>query len=67
MPDYPGAPGRAGYAVGLDVPASVVALLADLAEAGYGVRRRAWHAKGACSMRSTSCMAPACRFTTMRG
>jgi cobaltochelatase CobN len=37
MPDYPGAPGRAGYAVGLDVPASVVALLADLASAGYGV------------------------------
>ena len=37
MPDYPGAPGRAGYAVGLDVPASVIALLADLAEAGYGV------------------------------
>src|SRR5499427_3554303 len=27
MPDYPGAPGRAGYAVGLDVPGSVVALL----------------------------------------
>jgi cobaltochelatase CobN len=37
MPDYPGAPGRAGYAVGLDVPASVVALLADLAAAGHGV------------------------------
>jgi cobaltochelatase CobN len=37
MPDYPGAPGRAGYAVGLDVPASVVALLADLAAAGYCV------------------------------
>ena len=37
MPDYPGAPGRAGYAVGLDVPASVVALLADLAAAGYRV------------------------------
>jgi cobaltochelatase CobN len=37
MPDYPGAPGRAGYAVGLDVPGSVVALLADLATAGYGV------------------------------
>jgi cobaltochelatase CobN len=37
MPDYPGAPGRAGYAVGLDVPASVVALLADLAAAGYSV------------------------------
>ena len=37
MPDYPGAPGRAGYAVGLDVPASVVALLADLDSAGYRV------------------------------
>jgi cobaltochelatase CobN len=38
MPDYPGAPGRTGYAVGLDVPASVIALLDDLAAAGYGVR-----------------------------
>jgi cobaltochelatase CobN len=37
VPDYPGAPGRAGYAVGLDVPASVVALLEDLAAAGYGI------------------------------
>jgi cobaltochelatase CobN len=37
LPDYPGAPGRTGYAVGLDVPASVNALLADLAEAGYAV------------------------------
>jgi cobaltochelatase CobN len=37
MPDYPGAPGRTGYAVGLDVPASVVALLSDLADAGYAV------------------------------
>jgi cobaltochelatase CobN len=37
MPDYPGAPGRAGYAVGLDVPASVIAALNDLAAAGYGV------------------------------
>ena len=37
MPDYPAAGGRAGYAVGLDVPQSVVALLADLAEAGYAV------------------------------
>ena len=37
MPNYPGAPGRAGYAVGLDVPASVIALLKDLAAAGYGV------------------------------
>ena len=38
LPDYPGAPGRTGYAVGLDVPASVLALLADLGEAGYAVR-----------------------------
>ena len=37
MPDYPGAGGRSGYAVGLDVPGSVVALLADLAAAGYTV------------------------------
>ena len=37
MPDYPGATGRSGYAVGLDVPASVLALLNDLAAAGYGV------------------------------
>ena len=37
MPDYPGAPGRTGYAVGLDVPQSVVALIADLAAAGYAV------------------------------
>jgi cobaltochelatase CobN len=43
MPDYPGGAngafgrnlGRAGYAVGLDVPESVVALIADLAAAGY--------------------------------
>ncbi|MBV8753684.1 MAG: cobaltochelatase subunit CobN [Hyphomicrobiales bacterium] len=35
IPDYPGAPGRAGYAVGLDVPQSVVALLSDLRAAGY--------------------------------
>ena len=37
MPDYPGAPGRTGYAVGLDVPASVIAAIADLAAAGYAV------------------------------
>jgi cobaltochelatase CobN len=39
MPDYPGAPGRCGYAVGLDVPASILALLSDLREAGYIVAR----------------------------
>jgi cobaltochelatase CobN len=37
MPHYAGAPGREGYAVGLDVPASVLALLADLSKAGYDV------------------------------
>ena len=37
MPDYPGAAGRTGYAVGLDVPASVCALLADLDAAGYAI------------------------------
>lgn len=37
MPDYPAAGGRAGYAVGLDVPQSIVALLADLEAAGYGL------------------------------
>jgi cobaltochelatase CobN len=37
MPDYPGAGGRTGYAVGLDVPASVLALLTDLDDAGYTV------------------------------
>jgi cobaltochelatase CobN len=37
LPDYPGAGGREGYAVGLDVPASVLALLADLDAAGYAV------------------------------
>jgi cobaltochelatase CobN len=37
MPDYPGAPGRTGYAVGLDVPASVVAAFDDLAAAGYSI------------------------------
>src|SRR5689334_2073640 len=39
MPDYPGAPGRTGHAVGLDVPASVLALLDDLRDAGYTVAR----------------------------
>jgi cobaltochelatase CobN len=38
MPDYPGAPGRTGYAVGLDVPMSVIALLDDLAAAGYTIK-----------------------------
>jgi cobaltochelatase CobN len=39
MPDYPGAKGRTGYAIGLDVPASVIAALTDLAAAGYAMTR----------------------------
>ena len=39
MPDYPGAaPGRTGYAVGLDVPQSVLEMLQDFAGAGYTVK-----------------------------
>ena len=41
MPDYPAAGGRTGYAVGLDVPQSIVALLSDLAAGGYDVRNSA--------------------------
>ncbi|MES0007195.1 cobaltochelatase subunit CobN [Mesorhizobium sp. M0062] len=37
IPDYPSAPGRTGYAVGLDVPSSVLAMLHDLKEQGYDV------------------------------
>ncbi|TIO22340.1 MAG: cobaltochelatase subunit CobN, partial [Mesorhizobium sp.] len=37
IPDYPSAPGRTGYAVGLDVPSSVLAMLQDLKEQGYAV------------------------------
>jgi cobaltochelatase CobN len=37
MPDYPSAPGRTGYAVGLDVPQSVLTMLRELSIAGYAV------------------------------
>ncbi|TIO28836.1 cobaltochelatase subunit CobN, partial [Mesorhizobium sp.] len=37
IPDYPSAPGRTGYAVGLDVPSSVLSMLHDLGEQGYAV------------------------------
>ncbi|NGN40870.1 cobaltochelatase subunit CobN [Mesorhizobium sp. CGMCC 1.15528] len=37
IPDYPSAPGRTGYAVGLDVPSSVLAMLHDLKQHGYAV------------------------------
>jgi cobaltochelatase CobN len=37
MPDYPSAPGRTGYAVGLDVPQSVLAMLRELSLADYSV------------------------------
>jgi cobaltochelatase CobN len=37
MPDYPGAGGRAGYAIGLDVPESARVLMEDMAAQGYTV------------------------------
>lgn len=37
LPDYPNAPGRTGYAVGLDVPQSVLAMLHQLRDAGYTI------------------------------
>lgn len=38
IPDYPGAPGRTGYAVGLDVPQSVLEMLIQLRDSGYDVQ-----------------------------
>ncbi|GLK86781.1 cobaltochelatase subunit CobN [Ancylobacter defluvii] len=37
LPDYAGAAGRTGWAVGLDVPASVRVALADMQAAGYRI------------------------------
>src|SRR5271166_387797 len=37
LPDYPSRGGRTGYAVGLDTPASAVAIAETLRAAGYGV------------------------------
>ena len=37
IPDYPSAPGRTGYAVGLDVPESVRQMLMQLQASGYAV------------------------------
>jgi cobaltochelatase CobN len=37
LSDYPGKLGREAYAVGLDTPASIAAILADLAAAGYTI------------------------------
>lgn len=39
VPDYPAADGRTGYAVGLDVPQSVLEMLRDLNKAGYAVEK----------------------------
>ncbi|SDR62311.1 cobaltochelatase CobN subunit [Rhizobiales bacterium GAS113] len=36
LSDYPGKGGRAGYAVGLDAPRSVIAIAEGLRQAGYG-------------------------------
>jgi len=46
IPDYPSAPGRTGYAVGLDVPTSVLAMLHDLKGAGYKLERIPESARG---------------------
>ncbi len=35
IPDYPAATGRTGYAIGLDVPESVLGMMHDLKEQGY--------------------------------
>jgi len=40
MSDYPARGGRAGFAVGLDTPASVMVIRDLLAEAGYDIARR---------------------------
>jgi cobaltochelatase CobN len=37
LPDYPSRGGRTGYAVGLDTPASAVAIAETLRAAGYGI------------------------------
>ncbi|GHC78440.1 cobaltochelatase subunit CobN [Limoniibacter endophyticus] len=39
IPDYPGAPGHTGYAVGLNVPQSVLEILNDLKAEGYHIER----------------------------
>ena len=39
VPDYPGRGGRTGYAVGLDTPASAVAIAETLSAAGYDIER----------------------------
>lgn len=38
LSDYPGKQGRSGYALGLDTPASVIAIAEDLRAAGYRIR-----------------------------
>ncbi|MFI5010986.1 MAG: cobaltochelatase subunit CobN [Hyphomicrobiales bacterium] len=37
LSDYPGKGGRAGYAVGLDTPASILSIACGLREAGYAI------------------------------
>ena len=59
MPDYPGAPGRAGYAVGLDVPASVIAALEDCPQRATPWQARLGH--------RAICSVPYRKAPTMRG
>ena len=66
MPDYPGAPGRTGYAVGLDVPASVLALLADLARSRLRASRDAPQTSQALlDALDAAATTPRCRSTTI--
>ena len=62
------ASGRAAYAVGLDVPASIVALLEDLAAAGYRVSDAPRDAaRAARAPSSAAAMRRRCRCTTTGG
>ena len=60
IPHYAGAPGRDGYAVGLDVPASVLALLCRLGDCGLFRRGRAGDVPRPCLMCSTRARARPC-------
>ncbi|CAM5423093.1 cobaltochelatase CobN [Aquamicrobium terrae] len=59
MPHYPSAPGRTGYAVGLDVPQSVLAMLHDLKESGYIVDGIPQSPRQLLDLLETGCSGPA--------
>ncbi len=59
VPDYPSAPGRTGYAVGLDVPTSVLAMLHDLKESGYAIEGIPQSPRRLLDLLETGCGGPA--------